>query len=148
MRSRDIGKPRGIASRFSAHCKAKDFPLVYTAANVHSFFRCTSLMSLHSTLDIQLSMIIHGNVHQCTLSCPVLSYHCTRGKKPRKQKWQDRQMQACTHLSCFALVSGVFPGRYAKKYTGYCIVACVLTWWRVADSNRRPSACESDALTS
>ena len=34
-------------------------------------------------------------------------------------------MQDCTHLSRFALVSRVFPGRYAKKYTGYCIIACV-----------------------
>ena len=34
-------------------------------------------------------------------------------------------MQVCTHLSRFALVSMVFPGRNAKKYTGYCIIACV-----------------------
>ena len=34
-------------------------------------------------------------------------------------------MQDCTHLSCFALVSRFFPDRYAKKYTGYCIIACV-----------------------
>ena len=34
-------------------------------------------------------------------------------------------MQICTHLSRFALISRVFPGRYAKKYTGYCIIACV-----------------------
>ena len=34
-------------------------------------------------------------------------------------------MQDCTHLSRFALVSRVFPGRCAKKYTGYCIIACV-----------------------
>lgn len=37
-------------------------------------------------------------------------------------------MQDCTHLSRFALVSRAFPGRNAKKYTGYCIIACVLTW--------------------
>ena len=36
-------------------------------------------------------------------------------------------MHGCTHLSRFALVSRVFPGRNAKKYTGYCIIACVLT---------------------
>ena len=41
-----------------------------------------------------------------------------------------RQMQVCTHLSRFALVSRVFPGRYAKKYTGYCIIACVPMWVR------------------
>ena len=40
------------------------------------------------------------------------------------KKW-DSQMQVCTHLSRFALVSRVFPGRNAKKYTGYCIIACV-----------------------
>ena len=34
-------------------------------------------------------------------------------------------MHGCTHLSRFALVSRVFPGRNAKKYTGYCIIACV-----------------------
>ena len=34
-------------------------------------------------------------------------------------------MQGCTHLSRFALVSRFFPDRYAKKYTGYCIIACV-----------------------
>ena len=34
-------------------------------------------------------------------------------------------MQDCTHLSRFALVSRGFQGRYAKKYTGYCIIACV-----------------------
>ncbi len=34
-------------------------------------------------------------------------------------------MHGCTHLSRFALVSRVFPGRNAKKYTGHCIIACV-----------------------
>ena len=34
-------------------------------------------------------------------------------------------MHGCTHLSRFALVSRVFRGRYAKTYTGYCIIACV-----------------------
>ena len=34
-------------------------------------------------------------------------------------------MQDCTYLSRFALVSRFFPDRYAKKYTGYCIIACV-----------------------
>ena len=37
-------------------------------------------------------------------------------------------MQDCTHPSRFALVSRGFPGRYAKKYTGYCIIACVPMW--------------------
>ena len=37
-------------------------------------------------------------------------------------------MQVCTHLSRFALVSRIFPGRNAKKYTGYCIIACVPMW--------------------
>ena len=46
-------------------------------------------------------------------------------KNSKKQKKRDRKMQVCTHLSRFALVSRVFPGRYAKKYTGYCIIACV-----------------------
>ena len=36
-------------------------------------------------------------------------------------------MQDCTHLSRFAIVSRFFPDRYAKKYTGYCIIACVPT---------------------
>ena len=44
-------------------------------------------------------------------------------------------MQDCTHLSRFALVSRFFPDRYAKKYTGYCIIACVPMWQRVKDSN-------------
>ncbi len=39
-------------------------------------------------------------------------------------------MQDCTHLSRFALVSRFFPDRYAKKYTGYCIIACVPMWKR------------------
>ena len=34
-------------------------------------------------------------------------------------------MHGCTHLSRFALVSRVFSGINAKKYTGYCIIACV-----------------------
>ena len=46
-------------------------------------------------------------------------------KKTEKEKKRDGQMHGCTHLSRFALVSRVFPGRYAKKYTGYCIIACV-----------------------
>ena len=44
-------------------------------------------------------------------------------------------MQICTHLSRFALISRVFPGRYAKKYTGYCIIACVPMWQGQKDSN-------------
>ena len=44
-------------------------------------------------------------------------------------------MQVCTHLSRFALVSRIFPGRNAKKYTGYCIIACVPMWQREKDSN-------------
>ena len=51
-------------------------------------------------------------------------------------------MQGCTHLSRFALVSRVFPGRNAKKYTGYCIIACVLMWLRGKDSNQRPPGYE------
>lgn len=46
-------------------------------------------------------------------------------------------MQICTHLSRFALISRVFPGRYAKKYTGYCIIACVPMWQREKDLNPR-----------
>jgi len=34
-------------------------------------------------------------------------------------------MQDCSHLSRFALVSRGFAGRYAKKYTGHCTIACV-----------------------
>ena len=34
-------------------------------------------------------------------------------------------MQDCAHLSRFALVSRGFAGRYAKKYTGHCTIACV-----------------------
>ena len=41
-------------------------------------------------------------------------------------KKRDRQMHGCTHLSRFSLVTGVLPGRNAKKYTGHCIIACVL----------------------
>ncbi len=49
----------------------------------------------------------------------------TRVQKPNKTKMRDRQMQVCTHLSRFPLVSSAFPGRFAKKYTGYFIIACV-----------------------
>ena len=48
-----------------------------------------------------------------------------RAYKSKKAKKRDRQMHSCTHLSRFALVSRVFSDRYAKKYTGYCITACV-----------------------
>ena len=34
-------------------------------------------------------------------------------------------MQMCTHQSRFALVSRTSQTGYAKKYTGYCIIACV-----------------------
>ena len=44
-------------------------------------------------------------------------------------------MHGCTHLSRFALVSRVFSGRNAKKYTGYCIIACVPMWLRGWDLN-------------
>ena len=37
-------------------------------------------------------------------------------------------MQICTHLFRFALVSRGSRGRNAKKYTGYCIIACVPMW--------------------
>ncbi len=45
-------------------------------------------------------------------------------------------MQDCTHLSRFAIVSRFFPDRYAKKYTGYCIIACVPMWLRGKDLAR------------
>ena len=44
-------------------------------------------------------------------------------------------MHGCTHLSRFALVSRVFPGRNAKKYTGHCIIACVPMWCGRRDLN-------------
>ena len=37
-------------------------------------------------------------------------------------------MHRCTNLPRFALVSMAFPERYAKKYTGHCIIACVPMW--------------------
>ena len=46
-------------------------------------------------------------------------------------------MQVCTHQSSFALVSMAFQIRNAKKYTGYCIIACVPIWWGTVDSNHR-----------
>ena len=55
-------------------------------------------------------------------------------------------MQDCTHLSRFALVSRFFPDRYAKKYTGYCIIACVPMWLRGKDLNQRPPGYEPDEL--
>ena len=45
--------------------------------------------------------------------------------KTQKTKKRDRRTHVCTHLSGFPLVSRAFPSRYAKKYTGYCIIACV-----------------------
>ena len=48
-----------------------------------------------------------------------------KAKTLKKAKKRDNLMQGCTHLSRFALVSRVFSDRYAKKYTGYCIIACV-----------------------
>ncbi len=55
-------------------------------------------------------------------------------------------MQDCTHLSRFALVSRGFAGRYAKKYTGHCIIACVPIWLRGKDLNQRPPGYEPDEL--
>ena len=55
-------------------------------------------------------------------------------------------MQGCTHLSRFALVSGGFPKRNAKKYPGYCIIAWVLTGLRGKDLNQRPPGYEPDEL--
>ena len=52
-------------------------------------------------------------------------------------------MQDCTHLSRFAIVSRFFPDRYAKKYTGYCIIACVPTWLRGKDSNSPSYFCSN-----
>ena len=62
----------------------------------------------------------------------------SRNENRIKAKKRDKQMQVCTHLSRFALVSRVFPGRCAKKYTGYCIIACVPMWLRGKDLNQRP----------
>ena len=67
-------------------------------------------------------------------------------KKTEKAKMRDWQMHGCTHLSRFALVSRVFPGRYAKKYTGFCIIACVPMWLRGEDLNQRPPGYEPDEL--
>ena len=55
-------------------------------------------------------------------------------------------MQDCTHLSRFALVSRGFAGRYAKKYTGHCIIACVPIWQGKKASNPRPTVLETAAL--
>ncbi len=65
---------------------------------------------------------------------PVIS-----SKKKKKRDWK---MQKCTHQSRFPLVSRTFQTRYAKKYTGYCIIACVPMWLRGKDSNQRPPGYE------
>ena len=59
-------------------------------------------------------------------------------------------MQVCSHLSRFALVSRGSRGRNAKKYTGYCIIACVPIWLRGKDSNslKGLSRCAPVATTS
>ena len=54
-----------------------------------------------------------------------------------KAKKRGREMHSCTHRSRFRLVSRGFGGSFAKKYTGHCIIACVLTWQRRKDSNPR-----------
>ena len=70
-----------------------------------------------------------------------------KAKTLKKAKKRDNLMQGCTHLSRFALVSRVFSDRYAKKYTGYCIIACVPMWRRERDSNPCP-ACTGYRISS
>ena len=53
-----------------------------------------------------------------------------KAKTLKIAKKRDNLMQGCTNLSRFALLSRVLPGRNAKKYTGYCIIACVPMWLR------------------
>ncbi|MBQ1290814.1 MAG: hypothetical protein IIY28_05635, partial [Lachnospiraceae bacterium] len=56
-----------------------------------------------------------------SMSC-FLPDHYLFYTKNRKNQYKIRQIQGCTHLSRFAFVSRVFPGRYAKKYTGYYVM--------------------------
>jgi len=69
-------------------------------------------------------------------------------KKTDKAKKRGRKMHGCTHLSRFALVSRVFPDRYAKKYTGYCIIACVPRWLKIAVSTKKVNRYSSHQVRS
>ena len=58
-------------------------------------------------------------------------------KSRLKRKSETGRCKFAPALSRFAPVSKTFPGRNAKKYTGYCIIACVPMWRTGWDSNPR-----------
>ncbi len=67
-------------------------------------------------------------------------------KSRLKRKSETGRCKFAPALSRFAPVSKTFPGRNAKKYTGYCIIACVPMWLRGKDLNQRPPGYEPDEL--
>ena len=66
----------------------------------------------------------------------------TRTGLPACGRAASRGKPATGNTARFVSRAGVIPNR-----TGRLMAACSV-WWRAADSNRRPSACEADALTS
>ena len=88
---------------------------------------------------------ISRNAKKCRGWVQILSTH-QMNENLIKQKGETGRCKLAPTCLALPLYQGITRRETQKKYTGYCIIACVPMWLRGKDLNQRPPGYEPDEL--